>query len=78
MGTIIRTAAAFGIEEFVMTQVDADIYYKKTIDASRGTVFSANLWRYKSGPEAIKNLKNQGYQIAVTTPHASVMQSFVE
>ena len=78
IGTIIRTASAFGIHNFATTDENCDFFYKKTIDASRGTVFDISLNRYKSGPDAIRHLKAQGYQVAVTTPHASVMQSFVQ
>lgn len=76
IGTIIRTAAAFGIHDFISTDETLDFFYKKTIDASRGTVFASNLRRFKSGTDTITRLKNEGYQIAVTTPHASTMQSF--
>lgn len=78
IGTIIRTAAAFGIHDFVSTDENLDFSYKKTIDSSRGTVFSSQLHRFKSGTEAINHLKAAGYQIAVTTPHASTMQSFAK
>lgn len=78
IGTIIRTAAAFGMHDFVTTEENVDFYYKKTIDASRGAVFGSSLRRFKSGTEAIQRLKREGYQIAVTTPHASTMQSFAK
>lgn len=78
VGTIIRTAAAFGIRDFVSTDENADFFYKKTIDSSRGTAFLTHLQRFKSGREAVSKLKEQGYQIAVTTPHASTMQSFAK
>ncbi len=78
IGTIIRTAAAFGIREFISTVPDQDFFYKKTIDASRGAVFATHLRRYQSGIDAIQHLKRQGYQIAVTTPHNSVIQSFAK
>lgn len=78
IGTIIRTAAAFGIYNFVATDENLDFSYKKTIDSSRGTVFSSRLHRFESGTEAIHHLKAAGYQIAVTTPHASTMQSFAK
>ena len=78
IGTIIRTAAAFGIHGFVSTKDTQDLFYKKTIDASRGTVFVAHLRRFSTGAEAIHHLKKQGYQIAVTTLQDSVMQSFAK
>lgn len=76
IGTIVRTAAAFGIRDFASTDSNQDFFYKKTIDASRGSVFSSQLHRYASGKEAVKALKQLGYQVAVTTPHASLIQSF--
>jgi len=78
IGTILRTAAAFGIREIASTDETQDFFYRKTIDASRGSVFSCRFRRYPSGIETIRQLKEQGYQIAVTTPHASVMQSFAK
>ena len=75
VGTIVRTAAAFGLHDFVSTE-QMDLFYKKTIDASRGTVFAATLRSFSSGSQAIAQLKKEGYQIVVTTPHASRMQSF--
>lgn len=78
MGTIVRTAAAFGIKDFICTEDKQDFFYKKTIDASRGTVFSSHLQRFSSGTEAVQHLKRQGYQIAVTTPYNSVIQSFAQ
>jgi RNA methyltransferase, TrmH family len=76
VGTIVRTAEAFGIHEFVSTEDSLDLFYKKTIDASRGTVFSARLQRFPSAKEAVSALKKNGYQIAVTTLRDSVLQSF--
>ncbi|MBA3237033.1 MAG: RNA methyltransferase [Parachlamydiaceae bacterium] len=78
IGTVVRTAAAFGIHDFISTDENLDFSTKKTIDSSRGTVFSSNLQRFKSGTEAVNHLKRNGYQIAVTTPHASTIQSFAQ
>lgn len=49
IGTIIRTAAAFGIHDFIATDENLDFSNKKTIDSSRGTVFASKLERFKSG-----------------------------
>lgn len=77
IGTIVRTAKAFGIENFVSTRPDFDLFYKKTIDASRGAVFETSILNRK-GKEAIEYLKKSGYQIIVTTPHKSEAQSFTK
>ncbi len=74
LGTIIRTANAFGIHHLVSTTPDLDLYYKKIIDASRGTVFQSWLHRFPSGAAAIAALKEQGYQIVATSPYARNLQ----
>ncbi len=78
IGTIVRTAEAFGIREFIATKEDFDWFYKKAIDASRGKIFASHLNRCHNGKEAISKLKERGYQIAVTTIRDSVIQSFAQ
>lgn len=78
IGTIVRTAEAFGIREFIATKEAFDWFYKKAIDASRGKIFASHLNRCCSGQEAISKLKERGYQIAVTTIRDSVMQAFAQ
>ncbi len=75
IGTIIRTATAFGIESIISTNPECDVFYKKTIEASRGKVFDINFKNYTSDSETITNLKNIGYQIIATSPHAPSIQS---
>jgi len=78
LGTIVRTSAAFDIHDFIMTNNVNDVWYQKTIDASRGSVFSANITHYDSPQETVRILKELGYRIVVTTPHeGSVLQPFV-
>lgn len=78
IGTIVRTAEAFGIREFASTSPSFDWYYKKAVDASRGMVYRASLRRYGNGMESIADLKKRGYQVAVTTLRNSVIQSLAE
>jgi len=54
------------------------LFYKKTIDSSRGSVFTASLKRYSCGSEALQSLKKAGYQIVVTTISDSEHQSFAK
>lgn len=75
IGTIIRTASAFGIHDLISTTPDLDLYYKKIIDASRGRVFTTHLQRFSSGAEALAHLKRQGYQVIATSPHAHDLQA---
>jgi len=78
IGTIIRTCHAFGIREIVSTTPEIDLYQRKTIEASRGSVFSTVTSRYASSVETIKYLRENGYQIVVTSPRGNSLQSLVE
>jgi TrmH family RNA methyltransferase len=75
IGTIIRTAKAFGITNIVSTNPDFDAYFRKTIEASRGKVFDIQFKAFNSDIETITTLKNKGYQIIATSPHAPTIQS---
>ncbi len=74
IGTIIRTASAFGVRSLVSTSA-LDIYYKKIITASRGKVFDMQLQSFPSGAAAITALKQKGYQIVATSPYARDVQA---
>lgn len=76
IGTIIRTASAFGIRDIVSTTSTVDIYYKKIVTASRGRVFQTRLHQYPSGTAALTALKRRGYQVIATSPYARDIQSF--
>lgn len=78
IGTIVRTSAAFGINQFVSTNQDLDLFFRRTVYASRGSVFNAQLKSYESGKDAIEQLKKDGYQVIVTTLDKSISQPFVE
>jgi TrmH family RNA methyltransferase len=75
IGTIIRTASAFGIRDIVSTTPTLDVFYKKIISASRGRVFETRVQRYSSGSAAIAALKQKGYQVIATSPYARDIQS---
>lgn len=66
------------LENFIATKNDFDWFYKKAIDVSRGKILSSHLSRFSSGQAAVEKIKEQGYQIAVTTLRESVMQSFAQ
>lgn len=56
IGTIVRTCHAFGINRIVSAKEDFDLFQKKTVDASRGRVFSTNVKTYKNSRETIQYL----------------------
>jgi RNA methyltransferase, TrmH family len=51
IGTIIRTASAFGIRDLISTTPTLDIFYKKIVSASRGRVFDMHVKKYATGSE---------------------------
>lgn len=55
LGTIIRTCHAFGIREIASTTSEFDLYQQKTIEASRGSVFSTHVTKYENSIDAIKS-----------------------
>jgi len=78
IGTIVRTCHAFGINNIVSTKPDFDLFQKKTVDASRGRVFSTNLKTYRNADETIRFLKENDYQIVTTSPRGTQIQSLVK
>jgi len=62
VGTIIRTAHAFGIKSVILTEASADVYNPKTIRASMGAVFKQGLIRMSI--DNIRELKRTGVRFA--------------
>ena len=58
LGTIIRTARAFGIEELILSSDCADIYNSKTIRASMGALFRQKIIICEDLIETIQILKS--------------------
>ncbi len=67
MGTIIRTADAFGSNGVIVTEGCVDIFNPKTIRSTMGSVFHIPLLYYKSASDAIKDLKEKGIRIITTS-----------
>lgn len=61
LGTLIRTAYAFGFNDIIVEGVD--IYNPKVLRASQGAIFWANVFNVKKIREYLTNLKKQNYQI---------------
>ncbi len=78
LGTIIRTARAFGVRDILTTAPQVDLWYKKVIDASRGKVFDIRLQRFSSPETVCAELHRQGFQIVATSPRAPILQSVAQ
>ncbi len=78
VGTIVRTARAFGVGDVVIGGGGSDPYSRKTIDAARGKVFETRFYETGSGIEAVRRLKSAGYQVAATSPRGPAIQSLAQ
>ena len=74
IGTIIRTGQAFGINNFISTDSNFDLFQRKTIEASRGKAFSTNIRYFKNVCDTILYLKKNNYQIITTSPYGTNLQ----
>ncbi len=78
IGTIIRTCSAFGIREIISSAPDLDLFQTKTVEASRGSVFSVQTEYFQNCSDTIHHLKKNGYQIIATSPRGNSLQSLVK
>lgn len=67
MGTIIRTADAFGSNGIIVTEGCVDIFNPKTIRSTMGSIFHIPLLYYKSANEAIRDLRDKGITVITTS-----------
>lgn len=63
IGTIIRNAAAFGVNRLILSSDCADIYSSKVIRASMGAIFKVCIDVVSNLTEVIKTIKNQGKRV---------------
>ncbi len=64
LGTMIRSAVAFGFKDMILSHDTVDLYNDKVIRASQGMIFHLNIVR-KDLSLFLKEIKNE-YQIIVT------------
>jgi len=65
VGTLIRSAVGFGFDTIIASPNSADFYNEKTIRATQGNLFYANLVRQPL-IETLTSLKEQGYKVFTT------------
>ena len=66
VGTLFRTALAFGFKDIILTPGCASIYNQKTLSSSQGAIFHINVIE-KEALKAIEELKKDGYEIYGTS-----------
>lgn len=67
MGTIIRTADAFGINGVIITEGSVDIYNPKVVRASMGSIFHIPLCYIDNKSKAFKIFKEENITILATS-----------
>jgi tRNA G18 (ribose-2'-O)-methylase SpoU len=63
LGTVIRSAKAFGCDEIIMSSDCADIYNPKTVRAAMGTLFKQRLSIVQSLSETVRAMTEGGYKV---------------
>jgi len=65
VGTIIRTADWFGIQNIVLSEDCVDVYNPKVVRSTMGSIFHVNMYRTQNIVKTIQNLKeNFDYVVA--------------
>lgn len=73
LGSILRSAAAFGVTSVVLGPECADPFYRKTIRTSMGAVLRANLVQAHPWPAVLERMKRAGCVLVAATPDASAV-----
>lgn len=68
IGTILRTAEAFGINHLILSENCCDIYNPKVLRGSMGAAFRIVYKITKSMPDTIYNLNNNGFTSYASVP----------
>jgi TrmH family RNA methyltransferase len=63
LGTIIRSARAFGVEHLILSPDCADLYNPKTVRAAMGTLFRQRITVVPDLSDAIGTLRRSGYEV---------------
>ena len=72
MGTIIRTAEAFGIEGILIGKGSVDIYNDKVLRGTMGSVLRMPIFQIENLGQFLKEQKNRSVMIVGADPHSEV------
>lgn len=72
LGTIIRTAEAFGIEGIIMGKGSVELYNDKVLRSTMGSVLRLPILQVEDLAEFLANIKEKGVQIIGAEPHATL------
>jgi TrmH family RNA methyltransferase len=71
LGTVIRSAEAFGFGGIYLMKGSADIYSEKTVRATMGSVFRMK-FKNNCSIEDLRELQQKGFSVISTTPKGAV------
>jgi RNA methyltransferase, TrmH family len=72
VGTMLRTAAAAGVEGILLSADSADLESPKVLRATAGAWFKIAARQYHNLLEPVKDYQSKGFQVIATTPHATL------
>jgi len=75
LGTIVRTAVGLGVSDVVCTAAETDLTSRKVLDAARATVLRARIRRFPSPPDAVRALRERGFEVVATSSYGAIDQS---
>lgn len=67
LGTIIRTADWFGIQNIILSEESVDPYNEKVVRSSMGSMFRTKIFESGHGVNTLEALKKQGYTVVALT-----------
>ncbi len=67
LGTVVRSARAFGIDTLILSSDCADIYSPKTMRASMGALFTVKTLRTRDLSSTIGRMRDMGYRTYAAT-----------
>jgi tRNA G18 (ribose-2'-O)-methylase SpoU len=68
VGTLIRTAVAFGFSGMILSEGCADPFSPKCVQASSGTVLSLWIRKIKNAPKLLDRLKGRKFSVVAADP----------
>lgn len=69
LGTVIRSAAAFGVDQLILSRGCADVYGEKTVRGSMGALFRQNILINADLAAEIRFLRGQGKKVYAAALH---------